>query len=206
MTSLTKNTIWTFAGMLTWRTLSASTLTSSAWAATRGRSRSRPGWGRAGNTTSTSTTAGWRPRGRPARPDGGWRVLRSEGSYCQCQVSQPVWSPAQETDKEFVEVSRHPLSVWTLRQVWWLRLDSVQYGLAGYLVRVWVCLMQINVGSDGTQITLSQSDKWLRQAKVIDGWSVTTTDTAIAFRWLLLSTTHWLSNAKLMNYVIIPFI
>ena len=42
--------------------------------------------------------------------------------------------------------------------------------------------MQINVGSDGTQITLSQSDKWLRQAKVIDGWSVTTTDTAIAFR------------------------
>ena len=58
----------------------------------------------------------------------------------------------------------------------------VQYGLAGYLVRVWVCLMQINVGSDGTQITLSQSDKWLRQAKVIDGWSVTTTDTAIAFR------------------------
>ena len=129
-----------------------------------------------------------------------------EGSYCQCQVSQPVWSPAQETDKEFVEVSRHPLSVWTLRQVWWLRLDSVQYGLAGYLVRVWVCLMQINVGSDGTQITLSQSDKWLRQAKVIDGWSVTTTDTAIAFRWLLLSSTHWLSNAKLMNYIIIPFI
>lgn len=37
-------------------------------------------------------------------------------------------------------------------------------------------------GSDGTQITLSQSDKWLRQAKVIDGWNVTTTDTAIAFR------------------------
>ena len=31
-------------------------------------------------------------------------------------------------------------------------------------------------------ITLSQSDKWLRQAKVIDGWNVTTTDTAIAFR------------------------
>ena len=54
--------------------------------------------------------------------------------------------------------------------------------LPGYLVRSWVCLMQINVGSDGTQITLSQSDKWLRQAKVIDGWSVTTTDTAIAFR------------------------
>ena len=41
-------------------------------------------------------------------------------------------------------------------------------------------------GSDGSQITLSQSDKWLRQAGVIDGWQVTTTDTAIAFRkeWL----------------------
>ena len=34
----------------------------------------------------------------------------------------------------------------------------------------------------GDLITLSQSDKWLRQAKVIDGWNVTTTDTAIAFR------------------------
>jgi hypothetical protein len=37
-------------------------------------------------------------------------------------------------------------------------------------------------GSDGRQITLTQSDKWLRQAKVIEGWNVTTTDTAIAFR------------------------
>ena len=37
-------------------------------------------------------------------------------------------------------------------------------------------------GSHGAQITLSQSDKWLRQAKVIDSWNVTTTDTAIAFR------------------------
>ena len=36
--------------------------------------------------------------------------------------------------------------------------------------------------SDGSQITLTQSDKWLRQAKVVDGWNVTTTDTAIAFR------------------------
>ena len=37
-------------------------------------------------------------------------------------------------------------------------------------------------GSDGSQITLTQSDKWLRQAKVIDGWNLTTTDTAITFR------------------------
>ena len=36
--------------------------------------------------------------------------------------------------------------------------------------------------SDGSQITLTQSDKWLRQAGVIDGWLVTTTDTAIFFR------------------------
>ena len=36
--------------------------------------------------------------------------------------------------------------------------------------------------SDGSQITLSQSDKWLRQANVIDGWTISTTDTAIAFR------------------------
>ena len=36
--------------------------------------------------------------------------------------------------------------------------------------------------SDGSQITLTQSDRWLRQAKVVDGWNVTTTDTAITFR------------------------
>ena len=37
-------------------------------------------------------------------------------------------------------------------------------------------------GSSGRQITLSQSDRWLRQAKVIDGWNLTTIDTVIAFR------------------------
>uniref|UniRef100_A0A0A9WS19 Tubulin polymerization-promoting protein homolog n=2 Tax=Lygus hesperus TaxID=30085 RepID=A0A0A9WS19_LYGHE len=36
--------------------------------------------------------------------------------------------------------------------------------------------------SDGTTITLSQSDKWMKQAKVIDGKTCTTTDTGIAFK------------------------
>ncbi|CAG2059856.1 unnamed protein product [Timema podura] len=35
--------------------------------------------------------------------------------------------------------------------------------------------------SDGHSITLSQSDKWMKQAKVIDGKNLTTTDTGIAF-------------------------
>lgn len=35
--------------------------------------------------------------------------------------------------------------------------------------------------SDGTMVTLTQSDKWMKQAKVIDGKKITTTDTAIAF-------------------------
>ena len=39
-----------------------------------------------------------------------------------------------------------------------------------------------SIGFDGGQITLSQSDKWLKQAGIIDGWNITTTDTAIAFR------------------------
>ena len=39
-----------------------------------------------------------------------------------------------------------------------------------------------SIGFDGINITLSQSDKWLKQAGIIDGWNVTTTDTAIAFR------------------------
>lgn len=35
--------------------------------------------------------------------------------------------------------------------------------------------------SDGKTITLTQSDKWMKQAKVIDGKKITTTDTGIAF-------------------------
>lgn len=35
--------------------------------------------------------------------------------------------------------------------------------------------------SDGTTITLTQADKWMKQAKVIDGKKITTTDTGIAF-------------------------
>ncbi|KAG8331315.1 Tubulin polymerization-promoting protein member 2 [Homalodisca vitripennis] len=35
--------------------------------------------------------------------------------------------------------------------------------------------------SDGTTITLTQSDKWMKQATVIDGKKITTTDTGIAF-------------------------
>lgn len=38
--------------------------------------------------------------------------------------------------------------------------------------------------SDGKVITLSQSDKWMKQAKVIDGKKITTTDTAIHFKKL----------------------
>ena len=29
----------------------------------------------------------------------------------------------------------------------------------------------------------SQSDRWLRQAELMDGWNISTIDTAIAFRW-----------------------
>lgn len=36
--------------------------------------------------------------------------------------------------------------------------------------------------SDGKFITLSQSDKWMKQAKVIDGKKITTTDSGIYFK------------------------
>ncbi|KAG5871675.1 hypothetical protein JTB14_007358 [Gonioctena quinquepunctata] len=38
--------------------------------------------------------------------------------------------------------------------------------------------------SDGKQITLSNSDKWMKQAKIIDGKKITTTDTGIYFKKL----------------------
>ncbi|KDR14913.1 TPPP family protein [Zootermopsis nevadensis] len=36
--------------------------------------------------------------------------------------------------------------------------------------------------SDGRYITLTQSDKWMKQAKVVDGKKITTTDTGIYFK------------------------
>jgi hypothetical protein len=36
--------------------------------------------------------------------------------------------------------------------------------------------------ADGKTIKLSQSDKWFKQAKVIDGKKITTIDTGIAFK------------------------
>lgn len=41
-----------------------------------------------------------------------------------------------------------------------------------------------DTASDGKHITLSNSDKWMKQAKVIDGKKVTTTDTSICFKKL----------------------
>lgn len=38
-----------------------------------------------------------------------------------------------------------------------------------------------DIKSDGKMMTLSQSDKWFKQAKVIDGKTISTTDTAITF-------------------------
>jgi len=38
--------------------------------------------------------------------------------------------------------------------------------------------------SDGKQITLSNCDKWMKQAHVIDGKKITTTDTSITFKKL----------------------
>lgn len=35
--------------------------------------------------------------------------------------------------------------------------------------------------SDGTNITLTQSDKWMKQAKVLDSKKITLTDTGVAF-------------------------
>lgn len=43
-----------------------------------------------------------------------------------------------------------------------------------------------DIRSDGKSITLSQSDKWMKQAKIIND-SITTTDTAILFKKLKLN-------------------
>ncbi|XP_024943785.1 TPPP family protein CG45057-like [Cephus cinctus] len=52
--------------------------------------------------------------------------------------------------------------------------------------------------SDGTTISLSQSDKWMKQAKVIDK-NITTTDTAIAFNKLKQKTLSLEDYNKYIN-------
>jgi hypothetical protein len=41
-----------------------------------------------------------------------------------------------------------------------------------------------DTSSDGKSISLTNSDKWMKQAKVIDGKKITTTDTSISFKKL----------------------
>jgi len=54
--------------------------------------------------------------------------------------------------------------------------------------------------SDGQHITLSQSDKWLKQAKVIDGRIVTTTDSAIT--WRRMSKSHiWMNFVEWLSFI-----
>lgn len=55
-----------------------------------------------------------------------------------------------------------------------------------------------NTKNDGTQISLSNSDKWMKQAGVIDGKKITTTDTAICFNKFKSKT---LSYDQYVSYV-----
>jgi hypothetical protein len=64
-----------------------------------------------------------------------------------------------------------------------------------------------DIKSSGDCITLSNSDKWFKQAKVIDGKKITTTDTGIYFKQIAkLDNKELLSlklkfNAKLISFV-----
>lgn len=54
--------------------------------------------------------------------------------------------------------------------------------------------------SDGSHITLSQSDKWLKQARVVDGRTLTSVDTAIT--WSRMAKNHvWMNFSEWLNYV-----
>lgn len=50
--------------------------------------------------------------------------------------------------------------------------------------------------SDGKSLTLSQSDKWMKQAKVIDGKKITTTDTGIYFKKF-----KWVCRVEVWNVI-----
>ncbi|KAG8226347.1 hypothetical protein J437_LFUL014590 [Ladona fulva] len=53
--------------------------------------------------------------------------------------------------------------------------------------------------SDGTTITLTQLDKWMKQAKVIDGKMITMTDTGICFNKFKLRTINFSTFEKFIE-------
>jgi len=57
-----------------------------------------------------------------------------------------------------------------------------------------------DTASDGKHITLSNGDKWMKQAKVVDGKKVTTTDTSICFK-KLFKTQKKVGLDEFKNYV-----
>ncbi|KAK9708308.1 p25-alpha [Popillia japonica] len=53
--------------------------------------------------------------------------------------------------------------------------------------------------ADGKTITLTQADKWMKQAKVIDGKKITTTDTGITFNKFKAKTINYADFLKYLD-------
>ena len=111
-----------------------------------------------------------------------------------------------------MEESRSPLSIWTflkIRQRWlrWddnnfeeaplkrdsikdTRLDRYSY-FNSLMLGTWSRSVLYFVHPKESWECASQSDRWLRQAELMDGWTISTIDTAIAFRCEETTTMRW---------------
>ena len=54
--------------------------------------------------------------------------------------------------------------------------------------------------SDGSHISCSQSDKWLKQARIIDGRTLTTVDTTIMWKQMC-KTNLWMNFSSWLKFI-----
>ena len=103
---------------------------------------------------------------------------------------RPKWWAAREADMYTIWEQQEEVTRWrghskarkTQRHLPPLGLETKKKTDSGLEQQFTLFSRFGSIGFDGINITLSQSDKWLKQAGIIDGWHITTTDTAIAFR------------------------
>ena len=93
--------------------------------------------------------------------------------------ARPDWTERENTGLRSQSVPVEGRRVGRSRRE--LRGDLRAAGLRSALERQFQQFCRFG-GGEGRMITLTESDKWMRLGKLLDNWTITTMDTALAFR------------------------
>ena len=94
--------------------------------------------------------------------------------------ARPDWTERENTGLRSQSVPVEGRRVGRSRRE--LRGDLTAAGLRSALERQFQQFCRFG-GCEGRMITLTESDKWMRLGKLLDNWTITTMDTALAFRF-----------------------